>query len=140
MAKNPASPKETEQLMVTLNAENHEIVKVEKVNKSGDRAELSTEEYAQLAGEDEVEEIEIALEAAFDAGVVSALDEDDEDDEDDEGRVLQQLLIAGMLKPRRRSIMSRFRRRFIHQLILPRLIRRQLLHRWLLHPEETQHS
>ncbi|KOP23053.1 hypothetical protein BLD44_019455 [Mastigocladus laminosus UU774] len=138
MVENTASSKETEQLVMTINAGTHEIVKVEKVDKDGEREELSEEECAKLAGEDEVEEIEIALETAFEAGVASALDEDDEDDEDDdEERVLRGLLITGFFTPRRGAVVSRLRRRLIRQLVLRRLLRHQLLHR-LFGKEKTK--
>lgn len=135
MVENTASSKETEQLVMTINAGTHEIVKVEKVDKDGEREELSEEECAKLAGEDEVEEIEIALETAFEAGVASALDEDDEDD--DEERVLRGFLITGFFTPRRGAVVSRLRRRLIRQLVLRRLLRHQLLHR-LFGKEKTK--
>jgi hypothetical protein len=52
------SAEEIEQLVVTFNAAMGEIVKVEKVDKAGKRQELTEEECAKLAGQDEVEEIE----------------------------------------------------------------------------------
>jgi hypothetical protein len=135
MAENTASPKETEQMVVTINAGTREIVKVEKVDKAGEREELSEEECAKLAGEDEVEEIEIALEAAFEAGIASALDEDDEDDEE---RSLQGLLITGFLRAKHQPVVSQLRRRLIRQLLLRRLLRRELLQHRLLAKEKTK--
>ena len=74
-----------EQLVVTFNAAMGEIVKIEKVDKAGNRQELTEKESAKLAGQDEVEEIEAALEEAFKAGVAVVLgDEDKEKDDDDE--------------------------------------------------------
>ena len=91
------SAEEIEQLVVTFNAAMGEIVKVEKVDKTGKRQELTEEECAKLAGQDEVEEIEAALEEAFEAGVAVVLgdeDEKDAEDDDDEERALRQLLIG----------------------------------------------
>src|SRR4029078_12566469 len=94
------SAEEEEQLVVTFNAAMGEIVKVEKVDKAGKRQELTEEECAKLAGRDEVEEIEAALEEAFEAGVAVVVGDDDKEDaedDDDEERALRQLLIGGLL-------------------------------------------
>ena len=120
----PAPTEETEQLVVTINAKTGVIVKLEKVDKAGKRGELSEEESAKLAGEDEVGEIEAALEAAFEAGVAGAFGEDDEDDDDDEGdeeEALRRLLIGALL--RRRSVLRRLRRPVVQRLLLRRLLR-----------------
>jgi hypothetical protein len=111
---------EMEQLVVTFNAAMGGIVKVEKVDKAGKRQELTEEECAKLAGQDEVEEIEAALEEAFEAGVAVVLGDEDEpyaEDNDDEERVLRQLLIGRLL--RRHPV----RRRLLFQLLLRRLLR-----------------
>ena len=91
------SAEEIEQLVVTFNAAMGEIVKVEKVDKAGKHQELTEEECAKLAGQDEVEEIEAALEEAFKAGVAVVLGDEDEEyaeDDDDEESALRQLLIG----------------------------------------------
>jgi hypothetical protein len=111
---------EEEQVVVTINSSIGRIVKVEKADKSGKRQELPEEEWAKLVGEDEVEEIEGALEDAFEAGVAVVLGEESEDDEayeDDEERALRRVLIGGLL---RRSV----RRRILQRLVLSRLLRR----------------
>ena len=71
------SAEEIEQLVVTFNAAMGEIVKLEKVDKAGKREELTEEDCAKLAGEDEVEEIEAALGQAFEAGVALVLGDDE---------------------------------------------------------------
>ena len=122
------SAEEMEQLVVTFNAAMGEIVKVEKVDKAGKHHELTEEECAKLAGQDEVEEMEAALEEAFEAGVAVVVgDEDKEDaeDDDDEERALRQLLIGRLLE--RHPV----RRRLLHQLLLRRLLLRRLLKRGL---------
>src|SRR5262247_2413835 len=78
-----ASTEETEQMVVTIGATTGDVVKVERIDKAGKRDELSDEECTKLAGEDEVDEIEAALEEAFEAGIAGALSEDDEDGLDD---------------------------------------------------------
>ena len=122
---------ETEQMVLTIGATTGDVVKIEKIDKAGKRDELSEEDCARLAGEDEVEEIEAALEEAFEAGIAGALSEDDEDDLDDEERALRRLLIGGLL--RRRPVLTRLRRRSLRRLLLRRLLRRRLLQSHLRH-------
>jgi hypothetical protein len=119
------SAEEIEQLVVTFNAAMGEIVKVEKVDKAGKRQELTDEECAKLAGQDEVEEVEGALEEAFEAGVAVVLGDEDEEDYDDEERAFRQLLIGGFLER------HPLRHRLVHQLLLRRLLLRRLLKRAL---------
>jgi len=123
-AEATGSAQEIEQLVVTFNAAMGEIVKIETVDKAGKHLELTEEECAKLAGEDEVEEMEAALEEAFEAGVQLAIGEDDAEDaedNDDEERAVRQLLISGILS--RHPV----RRRLLHQLMLRRLLLRRLL-------------
>jgi hypothetical protein len=47
----------TRELVLTLSIPDGEVVKVETPEKSGQRHELSEEEFAALAGEDEAEDI-----------------------------------------------------------------------------------
>ena len=63
-SRHPAHPaaEETEQLVVTISAGTREIVKIEKIDKAGKRDELTEEECAKFAGEDELDEIEAGLE------------------------------------------------------------------------------
>jgi hypothetical protein len=122
------SAEEIEQLVVTFNAAKGEIVKVEKVDKTGKRQDFTEEECATLAGQDEVDEVEAALEEAFEAGVAVVLGDEDEqyaEDNDDEERALRQLLIGRLL--RRHPV----RRRLLHQLLVRRLLLRRLLKRGL---------
>lgn len=122
---------ETEQMVLTIGATTGDVVKIEKIDKAGKRDEVSEEDCAKLAGEDEVEEIEAALEEAFEAGIAGALSEDDEDDLDDEERAMRRLLIGGLL--RRRPVLTRLRRRSLRRLLLRRLLRRRLLQTHLRH-------
>jgi len=116
-----AGPAEDEQqVVVTINSAMGRIVKVEKTDKAGKRQELADEEWAKLVGEDEAEEIESALEEAFEAGVAVVLGEEYEADEayeDEEERALRRVLLGGLL---RRPI----RRRILQRLVLSRLLRR----------------
>jgi hypothetical protein len=74
---------EEEQLVVTIDAPTGRIVSVEKIDKGAKRQELTEEEWAKLVGNDEVEEIEAALEETFEAGIAAVLGEEYEDDEAD---------------------------------------------------------
>jgi hypothetical protein len=117
---------EEEQVVVTINAQTGKIVRVEKIDKSAKHQELAEEEWAKLVGADEVEEIENALEEAFEAGVAAVFGEEYEDDEayeDDEERELRRLLIGGLL--RRRPV----QRRILQRLLVSRLLRRPSLKR-----------
>ena len=117
---------EMEQLLVTISPATSRIVKVERVDKAGKHQELSEKESANLFGEDEVEEIETALEEAFEAGVAGILGDEYEADgeyEDDEEGAMRRFLISELLI--RRSV----RRRIMHRLLLSRMLRRGLLKR-----------
>jgi len=118
------SAEQIEQLVVTFNATVGEIVKVEKVDKAGKHQELTEKECAKLAGQDEVEEIEVALEEAFEAGIAVMLGDEYEgyaEDYDDEETAVRQLLIGGILQ--RLPV----RRRLLHQLLMRRLLLRRFL-------------
>ena len=113
---------EEEQVIVTISAPMKTIVRVEKMDKTGKRQELSEEEWAKLVGDDEVETIEGALEEAFEAGVAALLGEEYEDDEayeDDEEKAFRRLLIAGLL--RRRPVQHRI----LQRLLVSRLLLRR---------------
>src|SRR5215471_13288858 len=110
---------EQEQVVVTINASMGKVVRVEKIDKAGERQELPEEEWAKLVGDDEVEEIEAALEEAFEAGVAAALSEEyeDEDYEDDEETALRRLLVGEL--QRRRPV----QRRILQRLLMKRVLR-----------------
>ena len=111
---------EEQQVLVTINTAMGGIVRVERVDKAGKRQEVTDEEWAKLAGEDEVEDMETALEEAFEAGIAVLLGDTQEEDEayeDDEERALRRVLIGGLL---RRSI----RRRILQRILVSRLLHR----------------
>jgi hypothetical protein len=114
---------ETEQLVVTINPAMGGIVKVEKIDKAGNHKELSEDECGRLVGEDEVEEIQDALDEAFEAAVVSVIGQEDQAEgeyEDDEEKAIRRFLISDLLIPRA------VRRRILHRLLLSRMLRRRL--------------
>ena len=114
---------EMEQLVVTINPAIGGIVKVEKIDKAGKHEELSEEECGRLVGEDEVEEIEAALDEAFEAAVVSVMGDGDQAEreyEDDEEKAIRRFLISDLLIPRA------VRRRILHRLLLSRMLRHRV--------------
>ena len=122
-AGSEGSPEEIEQLVVTISPAMGGIVKVEKVDRGGKHQELTEEEWPKLVGEDEVEEIEAALDEAFEAGVVGVLGDEYEaegDYEDNEEKAIRRFLISELLIPR--SV----RRRILHRLLLSRMLRRRV--------------
>jgi hypothetical protein len=128
----PNPPEETEQLVVTMSPSKGAIILVERMEKSGQRREISAEEFAALAGEDEAEDLGAALEEAYSAGIADALGEEDEEEdesEEDAENALRQVLLgsaAGRL----------LLRRSVRRLILRRALRRRLLGR-RKEPEKT---
>ena len=124
----PAST-QTEQLIVTRRADG-EILSVVKVDASGLRGELSEEDCGQIAGEDEIDEISSALDAAFEAGFVEAFDESDADiqqaEDTGDDPVLERLILLRLLG-RRIGGVNVLRRNMLQRLLLRRLIRRHVL-------------
>lgn len=70
-----------EQLVVTLRAATGRIEKLEKIDSGGNRREVATDEAVELAGRDEMERVEIALDDAFEAGIVSMVDPESDAEE-----------------------------------------------------------
>jgi hypothetical protein len=113
---------ETEQLLLTLSVATGEIVKVEKLDQGGKRHELSAGDYAELADDDDTDELEAALEEAYEVGVGDALGEDNEEGDGGEELALRRLavgrlLVRGML---RRGLRRRLLRRAIRREVLKR--------------------
>jgi hypothetical protein len=121
----PTPPDETEQLVLTVSVSKGEILMVEKMEKSGQRHEISAEEFAAMAGEDEVEDFEAALEEAYKAGILDALGEEDEEEDEEEEHAENALreLILG------RAAGRLLLRQGVRRLILRRALRRRLLGR-----------
>jgi hypothetical protein len=113
---------EMQQLVVTINPATGGIVKVEKIDKSGKHEDLSEEDCGRLVGEDEVEDIQAALDDAFEAAVVSIIGDEDEaagEYEDDDEKAIRRFLISDLLIP------HAVRRRILHRLLLRRMFRRR---------------
>ena len=115
------TPDETEQLVLTMSTARGEIAKIERVDRAGQRREISEAEFAELAGAEEVENLEAALEEAYGAGILAVLGEEDEG-EDEEETAIRRLLLARLLG--RRVV-----RRGLRRLVLRRALRRRLTER-----------
>ena len=122
----PAPSEMMDEFVVTLNPATHDVVKVERLGRAGQRQELSEQESAELAGGDELDDVLGAVQEAYEAGVAQGLDEDDDGDEADEDLVILELLLD---RPSRVGPPGRgMRRAVLHRLLLRRLLRRRLLH------------
>lgn len=112
----------TRELVLTLSIPDGEVVKAEMLDKSGQRRELSEEEFADLAGEDEEE---ISPEEAYAAGIADA-SEEDELELDDEGGMDEEALERFIL---REMVARQLLRRGVRRLILRRLRKRKMSRR-----------
>ena len=121
-APTPAATETMDEFVLTLNPTTHDVVKVERLGRAGQRQELSEQETAELAGGDELDDVLGAVQEAYEAGVAQGLDEDDDGDEADEDLVILELLLD------RPSRVGQPGRDVLHRLLLRRLLRRRLLH------------
>ena len=108
----------TKELVLTLSVPDGEVVKVETLEKSGERHELSEEQFVELAGEDEDDEI--SLEEAYVARIADATEEDPLDEEGSDDEEVERFILREMVT---RQLLRRGVRRFI----LRRLRRRELI-------------
>ena len=86
---------ETKEVVLTLAAMNGDIIKIEALEKSGERRELNDDEFSALAGKDAVD-LAKAVEDAYATGIADALQDDylGEDDEDeDETEILRRFIL-----------------------------------------------
>ena len=125
-ASHSAATERMDEIVLTLRPATHDVVKVERLGRAGQRKELSEHECAELAGDDELDELVVAVQEAYEAGVMKGLDQDHDYDEADEDLVIWQLLLD---RPSRVGQPGRdMRRAVLHRLLLRRLLRRRLLH------------
>ena len=123
-APHSAATETMDEIVLTLSPATHDVVKVERLGRAGQRKELSEQDCAELAGDDEVDELVVAVQEAYEAGVMKGLDQQHDYDEADEDLVIWQLLLdrPRQVGPLRRDI----RRAMLHRLLLRRLLRRRL--------------
>jgi hypothetical protein len=122
-APHSAATETMDEIVLTLSPATHDVVKVERLGKAGQRKELSEQDFAELAG-DEVDELVVAVQEAYEAGVMKGLEQEHDYDEADEDLVIWQLLLdsPSQVGPLRRGM----RRAMLHRLLLRRLLRRRL--------------
>ena len=138
--RGPSAPIETttpmtEQFVVTRNVVTGDIVSIETLDSSG-RAAISDEAARKIVGNDEFEELEGALNEAFDGGVTMVLDDSDDDEGDadaDDYRHAALLRALAIATAGRRAMrrLATARRNLLGKLILRRLVRRYFLRRRL---------
>ena len=68
------------QVLITIDPTKGDFVKIQKLDKSGRHHDLTTSELADLTGDDEVADLEEALETAYEAGLKDALDNEVNDE------------------------------------------------------------
>jgi hypothetical protein len=115
----PAAGDGTEQIIFTMRVPAGEVVRVEKIDVGGNRHQLSKEETAGLVGNNEVSEIEEALDEAFEAGICSLLDpsEVEESPETEDEVALRRELLTHIVGA---GVRRRLQRRIVQRLILSR--------------------
>jgi hypothetical protein len=127
-AESKAAAVPTEQLVVTRNTATGDVVKIEVINDSGQRTEMSQETIRSIAGVDEIAEIASALDEAFDAGVSMLLEEtNDEEDvtaDDAEHAAIVRLLLIPLVGRRTVRRIAGAREGLLRKLFLRRLVRR----------------
>src|SRR5882757_7755972 len=79
-APHAAATEALDEIFLTLNPATHDVVKVERLGRAGQRKELSEQDCAELAG-DEVDELVGAVQEAYEAGVMNGLDHEHDYDE-----------------------------------------------------------
>ena len=122
----------TEQLIITRNSANGDVVSVERVDSFGRKTAVTEQELRKLVGEDEFTELADVLDEAFESGVTMIFEEpdDDEDDEDEDSIERSALLRALIIAVAGRRASRRFataRNKLFNKLILRRLVRRYFL-------------
>jgi hypothetical protein len=108
---------ETKEIVLTLAGPNGDVIKIETLERSGQRRELTDEEFADLAGED-AHDLTAALEHAYATGIADAFQDELSEDEEDVETILRRFIFkiaAG------RQLL----RRGAHKLVLGQALHRQ---------------
>jgi hypothetical protein len=111
----------------TIDANTAQIVKFESLDASGARHELSDEEKANLVKEAGEENLEEALEEAFEAGIACVLgggNKHEKTEESDEDAELRHLLLAPLME--HSAAKHLLQREFLHRAILDTLIQHSM--------------
>jgi hypothetical protein len=117
------------QLLITLSGPNSDVVRVETLDKSGTKHDVPDDDFAALAGDNDVEDLLPVLEEAYMAGFSDASsDVFESDDSESDAHDLEKAVIRG-------DATQRLIRRGVRKLILARLLKRELQRK--RHPEPT---
>lgn len=114
----------TERYLFTLDSTTGDIVKVEKVATGGHYRPLTHDEWAELAGGDDVEMMMAAAQDAYAAGLIEGLKQTPDDDPDEDFALLQLL--------RKKSVEFAYLRPEFGLALERRLLLRRLLRNALL--------
>jgi hypothetical protein len=110
---------DTVQLIFTLQAATGAVTSIEKVDPDGKRHEIKLDETVALAGKGNLNEIEAALDEAFEAGISSVLEpaagQDEPQDETEEDAELRRALLARIIS---QNVRRRLQRRLAQRLAL----------------------
>jgi hypothetical protein len=114
----------TEQLIFTLNTATRAVIKIERIDPTGKRSDVSDDQVlAKKVDKEVAHEIEAALDEAFEAGISSMFGqarEDEEQDESEEEVKLRQVLLRDIVG---QDIRQRLQRRLVQRLILSRMLK-----------------
>jgi hypothetical protein len=117
---------ETRQVVLTLSVPGGEVIKIEKLDKNGQRQPMPEEEFSALAGDDDAEDLGAVLEGAYSAGISDALNdeisEEEEDSEEDEEELIRRFML-------RRAAGRQMLRAGLRKFILRRRLRREVIQR-----------
>jgi hypothetical protein len=115
-----AAVNDTEEIVLTLNKATHEVVQIARLDKTGQRRELSQDQAAELAGHESVRNLLQAIDDAYRAGLSEGLaaNSDEEDVDDD---VLIRLLVGPSAEPDVLELGSRAT--LLRPILLRRMIR-----------------
>ncbi len=108
---------ETKEIVLTLAALNGDVIKIEALEKSGQRRELDDDEFSTLAGKEAVD-FAAAVEHAYATGIADGLQDDEHDEDEDEAEILRRFILK--VAAGRQML-----RRGAHKLIVRRAMHRQ---------------
>jgi hypothetical protein len=106
------------EIVLTLAAMNGDVIKIEALEKSGQRRELDDDEFSALAGKDAVD-FAAAVEHAYATGIADGLQDDlgEDDADEDEAEILRRFIlkVAAGRQLLRRGAQKLIVRRALHR-------------------------
>jgi hypothetical protein len=123
---------QTQQFILTLGMPAGQVIKIERLENSGERREMSDEEFTALAGDSADADLQPVLEEAYAAGIADAIQDEldrEQDEEDDDAEMFRRLIV-------RRAAGRKLLRQGIRQFVLRRVIQRNLAERQAKQPAQ----